>query len=498
MKNKAKLLCLALCLVMLLPLAVACGNDSTVTNAPSGNGATETNANGEVIPPVPTTKYDGEDFVIYMTSRNNDPVLVRDFEMSEDEAKLNVLNESLYKRNKQLQDEFGIVIVPEVNYASNSNTTGNEAVMRANQSGTHTYDMCILGTLSASTLASGGELKDLNAYGEIDLTKSWWDQNINYDLAVDGKVFFTTGDISLVATQSMYGLMFNKDMFDEYDLEYPYQMVNEGKWTFDEMKRLSILVSDDLDANDKMDAYDKYGFGWINSTCVAFLNASGERVADVNAQGQITLTIAGNERAANAIISYIEFTSDQMHAFNGQKGTSGLEDKTAIGMFADGQLLFRAGEHLCFPHLRDTELNYGIIPLPKFDETQESYYTPVGSWDAAYVCIPTSTEDETRTSTIIERAAYISSQIVTPAYYQRTLEGKYVRDEDSAEMITLEIKNRMYDIGLMYDFGGLSSGITNLSTAYRTQFASMLREVQSAAEKQIKDTNEKFDQHTND
>ena len=174
-----------------------------------------------------------------------------------------------------------------------------------------------------------------------------------------------------------------------------------------------------------------------------------------------------------------------------------LEDKTAIGMFADGQLLFRAGEHLCFPHLRDTELNYGIIPLPKLDESQESYYTPVGSWDAAYVCIPISTENETRTSTIIERTAYISSVIVTPAYYDRTLNGKYIRDEDSAEMITIEIKNRMYDIGLMYDFGGISSGITNLSTAFRTNLASMLREVQSSAEKQIKDTNDKFDAHTN-
>ena len=229
---------------------------------------------------------------------------------------------------------------------------------------------------------------------------------------------------------------------------------------------------------------------------MAFLNASGERVADVNAQGMIELTVT-SERAANAVISYIEFTSDDRHTFNGQEGTKGLDDKTAIGMFAEGQMLFRAGEHLCFPHLRDTELNYGILPLPKFDETQESYYTPVGSWDAAYVCVPVSTDNETRTSTIIERAAYISGQIVTPAYYQRTLEGKYVRDEDSAEMITLEIKNRMYDIGLMYDFGGLSSSITNLSVNGRTQFASMLRGVQSKAEEAIKTTNDAFDAQTN-
>ncbi|MBQ2862904.1 MAG: extracellular solute-binding protein [Clostridia bacterium] len=495
MKNLMKLLCLALCIVMLLPLVVSCGKEQPKDTTNAGGNSVETNELGEEIPAVPTVKYDGYEYTVYMTDRNNDAVLVRDFQMSEEEATLNVLNEALYKRNQQMQAEFDIVINPIVEYASNN--TGTQKIRQANQANTHTYDLCIIGTASVSNLAMSGDLKDLNAYGEIYLTKSWWDQNINRDLAVNGKVFYTTGDISLVATQAMYGLMFNKEMFDEYDLEYPYQLVKEGKWTFDQMKQMALKVSDDLDANDKMDAYDKYGFGWINSTCVAFLNAAGERVAEVGADGQIKLTVT-SERAANAVIGYIEFINDKAHSFNGQKGTSGLTDKTAIGMFADGQLLFRAGEHLCFPHLRDTELNYGILPLPKYDEAQESYHTPVGSWDGAYVCVPKSTENEERTSTIIERTAYISSQIVTPAYYERTLEGKYIRDEDSYDMISIEIKNRMYDIGLMFDFGGMQTSITSLATNGRTQFASMLRSIQSLAEKAISDTNAEFAAHTNE
>ncbi len=481
---------------MLLPFAVSCGEEAG-TEAAGGTTADEgvqTNDAGEIIPPEPAEKYDGYTFTVLMTDRNPDPVIVRDFEMSEEEATVNVLNEALYKRNKQMQDEFDIVLNPIVEYASTN--TGSQKVRQANASSTHTYDLCILGTASASALASSGDLLDLNAFGEIDLTKSWWDQNVNRDLAVNGKVFYTTGDISLVATQAMYGLMFNKELFDQNKLEYPYEMVKEGKWTFDEMKKLALTVSDDLDANDKMNAYDLYGFGWINSTCMAFLNASGERIAEVNAKGEIELTIT-SERAASAVISYIEFVNDKSHSFNGQIGTKGLTDKTAIGMFADGQLLFRAGEHLCFPHLRDTELNYGILPLPKLDEAQDSYYTPVGSWDGAFVCLPRYTEEEERTSTIIERTAYISGQIVTPAYYQRTLEGKYIRDEDSYDMITIEIKNRMYDIGYFYDFGGLQTSITNLSTNGRTQFASMLRGVQSAAESAIKETNENFAAHIN-
>ena len=492
-----KLFCLALAVLMLLPLAVAC-NEGTGKDTASMGGtgdSVETNEYGETIPPVPTKTYDGYEYTVYMTDRNNDAVIVRDFLMSEEEATLNVLNEALYKRNHQMETEFDIKINPIVEYASNN--TGTDKIRKANTSQTHTYDLCVIGTASVSNLAMSGDLMDLNDYGEIDLTKSWWDQNINRDLAVFGKVFYTTGDISLVATQAMYGLMFNKQMFTEKGWEMPYQAVREGKWTFDMMVELSKKITDDLDGDGKMTAYDLYGFGWINSTCVAFLNAAGERVASVNNDGKIELTVAG-ERAAQAVIDYVEFSMDQTHTFNGQKGTSGLTDKTAIGMFADGQMLFRAGEHLCFPHLRDTELEYGILPLPKYDEAQDSYYTPVGSWDGAYVCIPTSTEDVERTSTIIERTAYISSTIVTPAYYDRTLNGKYVRDEESYDMITIEIKNRMYDIGLMYDFGGLQTSITNLSLNGRTQFSSMLRSVRTLAEGEIKQTNDGFAAHSND
>lgn len=488
-----KILCLCMMLFMLVPLFCAC-NDTNTTTTQTGDASVETNEKGEVIPPVPTTKYNGADFVVYMTNRNPDEVIVRDFEMSEEGASLNVQNEALYKRNQQIQNEFDIKIEPIVEYASNN--TGTQKIRMANQSNTHTYDLCIIGTSSVSTLAESGELLDLNDYGSIDLTKSWWDQNANRDLAVNGKLFFTTGDISLVVTQAMYGLMFNKDMFDEKGWEYPYQLVKDGKWTFDEMTRLSVMVSEDLDGDLDMDAYDKYGFGWINSTCVAFLNAAGERVARVNSQGKINLTIT-SERAATAIINYIEFTNKKDYTFNGQTGTSGLTDKTAIGMFADGQMLFRAGEHLCFPHLRDTKLNYGILPLPKLDESQKNYYTPVGTWDGAYVCIPNSTQDVEKTSAIIERTAYVSSVVVTPAYYERTLNGKYVRDEESYEMIDIEINNRMYDIGLMYDIGGLQTEITTLSKNGRTQFASMLRGKIDSAQSEINAINTEFEKQSN-
>ena len=482
-----KILCVFLTALMLVSVLVSCATSTSQGNDNSQN-TNDAITGGEETPPVPTETYNGYEYTILMTNRNSDSVIVRDFEMTEQNATINVLNEALYKRNRQMESEFDIVIVPIVDYRSTQNST--ELITRANASAESEYDLCIIGTYSASTLAMNGELCDLNNYGSIDLTKSWWDQNINRDLTVDGKVFFTTGDISLVATQAMYGLVFNKEMFDEKGWEYPYELVKEGKWTFDKLKEYSAKISDDLDGDDAMGQFDQYGFGYINSTCMAFLNAAGARIAKVNNDGEFELTVA-EERASAAVVDFITFTKNKGYTFNGQKGTDGT-NQTAIGMFADGQLLFRAVEHLGFPHLRDTELNYGILPLPKYDEAQTQYYTPVGSWDGAYVCIPKYTADVERTSTIIERTAYISQVIVTPAYYTRTLEGKYVKDEDSYDMIALQISSRMYDPGYMFNFGGLQDSITQLSLNFSTNYTSMLKAYQSKAQAAVDSTNTEF------
>ena len=481
MKKAQKLICLLLAMLTVLSLA-ACNNNTGITQE---SGPADTSVTGEEVPPVPTEKYDGYTFTVLMTCRNPDTVIVRDFEMNEGNSTLNVLNEALYKRNQQMQDEFDIVINPIVKYSSTNN--GSDLVRNANIADDIVYDMCVLGTYSAAALAQTGDLCDLSDYGDINLSKSWWDQNINRDLKVQGKIYFTTGDISLVATQAMYGLIFNKEMFDAKGWDYPYQLVNDGEWTFDKMSELTLRVSDDLNADQKMDQLDQYGLGYINSTCIAFLGAAGEKIAKVNDEGAIELTIT-RERAANAVISFIELTQKRSNCINAQTDTDGTT-KTAIGMFADGQLLFRAVEHLGFSHLRDTKLEYGILPLPKYDDTQDRYYTPVGSWDGSYVCIPAKNYEVDRTSKIIERTAYISQQTVTPAYYKKTLEGKYVRDEDSYDMITLEIQNRTYDIGYMYDFGGLQTAITTLSKNYSTNFASMLKTYQTKAETAISITN---------
>lgn len=483
-----KIISLLAALVMLLS-AVSCGNATntpanttapTATDAPATTEAVVTTEDPNKLPDyIPTDTYDGHEFVVLMTNLNSNTAIVRDFKWTEGGT---VLDDALYTRNMQAMETLDIVIVGIEKYSSPN--TGASDVRKANSAGDSNYDMCIISTYDCGSLVLSGDLLNLNDYGCLDLSQAWWDQNMNRDLTVNGNLYFTTGDISLVTTCAMYNMVFNKDMFRENNWEMPYELVRQGKWTFDKMKEYILQVSEDLDGNEVMDANDRYGLVYINSGIVGALGASGERMGKVDENGKVVLGL-GSEKAQEAIVSYLELISDKNHTFNGQ--TSGVN---SFDMFIDRHCLFRWSEHIAFPHFRDTELDYGILPLPKLDENQDRYYTPFGGWDAAFVCIPTSTENEERTSAIMEYLAFTSKHIVTPAYYERILTGRYVRDTDSYDMITIEMENRGFDLGYIYNIGGIKDMVANLPMSGTTSFASKWQSYSRAAEAACKVVNE--------
>ena len=51
---------------------------------------------------------------------------------------------------------------------------------------------------------------------------------------------------------------------------------------------------------------------------------------------------------------------------------------------------------------------------------------------------------------------------LTPAYYEKTLKGAYVRDDESIDMLDIIFGNRVYDVGHLYMVGTLPHNVTQL------------------------------------
>lgn len=159
---------------------------------------------------------------------------------------------------------------------------------------------------------------------------------------------------------------------------------------------------------------------------------------------------------------------------------------------------FIAGNSLLCGHVlacvrlyRVMEDDFGLIPLPKYDEAQSSYYSYVIPYEVAASVIPITAKDPEVSGTVLQALAILSDYYVTPAYYEITITGKGLRDEDSAAMLDIIRDTATYDLARMFDWGGVASGIpTNIIND--TEFTSYYSKRKKLVEKSLQMTVDSF------
>lgn len=146
-------------------------------------------------------------------------------------------------------------------------------------------------------------------------------------------------------------------------------------------------------------------------------------------------------------------------------------------------------------NFREMEDDFGILPLPKFDESQERYYNSAASWGLPLYSVPKSSfsaEELARTGYITQALAYESLYTLTPAYYEQTLQNKVSRDVESSRMLDLLFATRCYDFGWYFEIGTYNEAIMNLLRSYSADVSSMYKKFEKVGEKTLKKYNEKI------
>lgn len=479
---------LALVLAVLL---VSC-NDSTDTDAGKNTAELDPNA-----PSIPSDIDLSGDFNILIAGyRGND------FEGSFDDA--TIVEYAIYQRNEKVKEQYGVNITNEayLGYGSTSGSgNGFQKIYTEYMSGNSSYDAAMIGTGDVATLAQNGILWDLSSLPYIDLTKEYWDQRANEDLAVAGKMFYTTGDISVVDNIYTHALLFNKGLVNSYNLESPYDLVRNNGWTLEKFGELVKQVGQDLDNNGVYNENDMYGLMIWNDPMVAMLAGAGEKVATVNDSGQIELSLY-SERVVNLYDTVQNIVFDQQHVYNYQydnvtgKGTNiSTWDANRFSVFNENRALFNFGALSLVESHRDSEVDFGILPYPKLNALQEEYGHVVSGFHTQFFCIP-ATANPVRSSAVAEILAYYGQEYLTPAYYEKTLCGKYVRDAESTEMLDIIFDSHVFDIGVYYDIGGYFDEIASIFET-RKSIPTIYETYRTVAESQIKRINEAFAKSSN-
>jgi len=428
----------SLLLVAMLASAASCGStepsaDTTAAGIPGDTTPAQTTI------PRDTPDFDKSDF-------GGKTFTILDYEMAfydeyffAEEQTGDRMNDAIYEREMKTEEYLGVKLERHT-VASHRDLAAT--VQQAAAAGDDSYQMalphCIRGV---SDMLTSGSLYNWNDLPYIDFTKDYYNQNFNDALSLGDKQFYAVSDY-MISNPSC--ILFNKDMITDYKLENPYELVYSGKWTFDKMYEMADAVTVDLNGDSVMDINDQYGItgegNWLLN-CIPY--ACEIFLVDKTADGF-------------KMAYYSEKTIDVLEKFhsalNGDKSmflwpwSATPDPATQINMDS-GRTLFQMYALYEIYKFRDSDVEFGILPFPKYDEAQDNYYT--NDW-GSLMCIPASIADPDMVAKVIDYLSYISQDTTVPAYYDVTLGSKLARDEDSVAMMDIIFENIVFDAGMNY------------------------------------------------
>ncbi len=456
----------ALLLALTLGLSVcACGND---TKNPSGDdtsadtSADTSDANELTLNLPKNLDYTGHTVTYLAVEKYPSHFKL----ITAEDTKGDVLEEAGYKRALAVNDLLGVEF-DKYETALDVVPTLNASVM----SGEDTFDFvlphCQIGT---AALVSGGLLLPWEELDYVDFNKPWWNKRMQDTVSVAGKTFFAAGDITMT-WQGMSAIIFNKEYLERYKIEEDlYQLAYDGEWTLDKMYELASGIAKD-NGDNKWDEKDQYGLLLSTGSGATLQLAAGIPFSELDDDGCPVLAM-NSEKMYDFVEKFYQITHSPDTRLDTYNSITWPTSVYRDVLMSGGSFLTSLDIGGLYSSLRDIEYEFGILPLPKYDEQQEDYLTASA---AGIIGVPINADPE-RTGAIAEALAYYSYVHVRPAFFDIVLQNKALRDEDSYNMLTMMHEGKVYDFA--YNFASAAAGmvdtvvVKNNNTDFASYYAS--------------------------
>jgi len=455
-----KLLSIILLIVLVSTIFIACGDsggtgdgNSVTTTTASGDG-TETTIAEETEPEgdkpdfdITDSDYEGAEFKIIYPEWS----LYNNFYFAE-EANGEAMNDAIYERTSKIEEDLNIDIVP---YTIGYIETILPEVRKTVLAGMDEYDLALTHCATELTAyVSDSLVMNWNKIPVIDMDKPYWNSSLKDTIESSGMLAFAANDFILPDVNTIF---FNKTILGDLSLEDPYGLVNSGKWTWDKLIEMSTNASRDINGDGVFDDQDQYGFvgeiGWqfssIITGCDQYLIEiqNGTPVLAVNTDRMVSIIEKIFSMLKNGNIAFTWNYASEYDPNN--NGTPPVD-------FNEGRALYYLVPLSLASHFRAMDVEFGILPMPKFNDTQENYVSL--NW-AGYMCVPMTASDLEFTGKVVELLGYYNSTIVKPAFYDILLGQKITRDEESMRMLDIVFDGAVYDLGVVIGIHGMTDTV---------------------------------------
>ena len=442
-----KLLAMLLLLAMLGTMLMACNKDKE----PTVTGGEETADGADAYLPAAKAEYENREYNVIF--RDN-----YEYEWVYDESNAGShINDAIYKRNTAVENRYKVLLnyIPVVaTGAGVYETNFLMPIQTAVLNGENAYQLAAGYEYRLAYTSALGDFIDWHSVDNVDLDSDWWDGKFATAASYKNHTYVMTGSLSLSHLYSSSCMFFNEDLVNsklENGSAEIFEAVENGTWTLDTFYGYVKQFTSDDDGVEGMDENDSYGFATNDTTAVdAFMFCSNISVSRRTDDGGIELYSVGN-KLSDLASKLNDIINKSGNTYN--LSTSTVEGMDShIGMIVRGKTAFNTGALQNATTLRETTVNYGILPYPKYDENQKNYYSITMDFSTAFAIPKTEQDDLDFVGTITEALAYYSDVYVKDALYSTVLKYRDAKDADSSACIDLILASPKYDFAYIYAY----------------------------------------------
>ncbi len=485
-----KFLALLLVLAIVISVLVACAEDN---HGQTDETVSQEETEKAILDNVPDElDYGGEDVIIISRALQG---WTQD-EVAVPELNSEPVNDAIFNRNLTVSDRLNVNIVSHA-IDDPSPETPVQAVRDAVLAGSDEYDLLAGACYLVMYTTLEGNFRDLTQLQYLDLSQSYWTQDYNDTLSYDGKQYSATGMIALSNYRFAFVTAFNKDAFDDSSVPYLYDTVNNGEWTLDYQATLSENFYRDLNGNGEKDEDDFYGL--ITSTGIStdpYWASCDISLLEKNPDGEYewVLDMQKLSDATDKILKL--FYESGSYVYIG--GAADEEQDDLRRDFANGKAAMITTRLVAVEQadVRNMKQPYGIVPMPKFDQSQKEYGTQQHDQITVYGIPVTVKEDKVEMlGAVLEVMASESQRTVKPAYYEIALKHKYMSDPVAWEMLDKIFDTVRIDAGVVYVsvLGGPHAQLRDIAASKQNTVSSTYSKLAKTVKKELVKVHERLE-----
>ncbi len=367
---------------------------------------------------------------------------VYDDEILVEELTSEPLNDSIYNRNMYVMERLNCKIENVRAVAANI----HDEIEKTFGADEDIYQ--VIGFEAAPALRFGldGYFYDINSIEDnyIDFDAPWWTGQFFDAVSAHGKVPVLAGSLSLSMIRSIHATYFNKRIAEDHKIEDLYNVVSEGRWTIDYQTELTSGMYIDVNGNDLRDTEDWYGycspFYWSSDS---YWSAFDIDILSRNEEDKFEFVL-NEEKAYNGLHKIIDLCYGP-----GAYSDAGSDETNQLFVSGNVFMVTQKLSSAELPEFRNMQDDYGLIPMPKYDNNQKEYYSMPYEIFQTY-SVPKTNVNPGMATAVLEALCAETWRKVIPTYSEMVLKGKYLSDSQSRQMFDTIINSIKVDAGVFY------------------------------------------------